>query len=157
WLGLRRHWDFQTLHPSSTQELLTLYNRYNFRHVKIVGYNNGVVHFGQQYPDQTVVSTLACSQIVRVQGALATFCSGVTVRQGIDHLSRLGKEFYVVPNYSYVSLGSSFFIPIHGSASEYSTMGDTIEKALLYDPLEDRFVSAKRSEPAFQRYVYNLE
>jgi hypothetical protein len=151
-----RHCNFDTLHPTSTAELLALYNKYNHRHVKIVGYNNGVVHFGQQFPDKTVVATVGCSKLARVNCRLATFDSGVTVRQGIDVLSRAGKEFYVVPNYSYVSLGTSFFIPIHGSASEYSTMGDTIEKALLYDPIQDRFVAARRSNPAFGDYMYYL-
>jgi hypothetical protein len=155
-LGSWHHWNFDTLYPTSTAELLAVYNKYNHRHVKIVGYNNGVVHFGQQFPDKTVVATVGCSKMARVNCRLATFDSGVTVRQGIDVLSRLGKEFYVVPNYSYVSLGTSFFIPIHGSASEYSTMGDTIEKALLYDPVQDRFVAARRSNRAFGDYMYDL-
>jgi hypothetical protein len=150
-------WNFDTLRPTSTRELLALYNKYNFRHIKIVGYNNGVVHFGQRFPDKTVVTTVGCSKVARVNCQFATFDGGATVRQGIDLLSRLGKEFYVVPNYSYVSLGTSFFIPIHGSASEYSTMGDTIERVLLYDPNEDRFVAARRGEPAFGDYMYNLE
>ena len=30
-------------------ELLALYNPYNYRHVKVVGYNNGVNHFGQKF------------------------------------------------------------------------------------------------------------
>jgi hypothetical protein len=155
-LGSWRHWNFDTLHPTSTAELLAVYNKYNHRHVKIVGYNNGVVHFGQQFPDKTVVATVGCSKVARVNCRLATFDSGVTVRQGIDVLGRVGKEFYVVPNYSYVSLGTSFFIPIHGSASEYSTMGDTIEKVLLYDPVQDRFVTARRNDDAFGDYMYDL-
>jgi hypothetical protein len=155
-LGSWRHWKFDTLHPTSAAELLAVYNKYNHRHVKVVGYNNGVVHFGQHFPDKTVVATVGCSKVARVNCRLATFDSGVTVRQGIDVLGRVGKEFYVVPNYSYVSLGTSFFIPIHGSASEYSTMGDTIEKALLYDPIQDRFVAARRSNRAFGDYMYDL-
>jgi hypothetical protein len=154
--GSLRHWNFDTLYPTSTAELLAVYNKYNHRHVKIVGYNNGVVHFGQQFQDKTVVATVGCSKVARVNCRLATFDSGVTVRQGIDLLGRVGKEFYVVPNYSYVSLGTSFFIPIHGSASEYSTMGDTIDKALLYDPVKDIFVRARRGDAAFGEYMYDL-
>jgi hypothetical protein len=62
----------------------------------------------------------------------------------------------VLPNYSYVSLGTSFFIPIHGSASTDSTVADTIEQVLLYDPVQDRCMTARRKDPAFGHYLYNL-
>ena len=39
------------------------------------------------------------------------------------------RELPVLPNYSYVSLGTSYFVPIHGSASKFSTIAETIEKA----------------------------
>src|SRR5262249_40180075 len=129
----------------------------NNRHVKVVGYNNGVVHFGHQYPGRTVVSTVRCNHVARVNGAAATFDAGVTIRQATQVLGQAGKELHVVPNYSYVSLGTSFFIPIHGSASEFSTLGDTIERVLLYDPTEDRFLGGKRNAPAFQGNFYNLD
>src|SRR5262249_10638502 len=45
-----RAWNFTTLHPQSLRELLALYNPLNYQHVKIVGYNNGVTHFGHRYP-----------------------------------------------------------------------------------------------------------
>jgi hypothetical protein len=152
-----RPWDFDTLYPQSTRELLVLYNRYNNRHVKIVGYNNGVVHFGHKYPGRTVVSTARCNRLARVNGRVAMFDGGVTVRQATDTLTAAGKELYVVPNYSYVSLGTAFFIPIHGSASEYCTLGDTIQRVLLYDPEEDRLVRAARDDPAFGEHMYNAE
>ncbi len=152
-----RPWNFHTLHPESTRDLLALYNPYNFRHVKVVGYNNGVVHFGHRYPGRTVVSTVRCNHVARVHGETATFDAGVTIRQAVEVLGRAGKELHVLPNYSYVSLGTSFFIPIHGSASEYSTLGDTIERVLLYDPVADRFLAGKRDAPAFRENVYNLD
>jgi hypothetical protein len=155
--GRLRRWNFDTLYPESTRELLALYNPYNHRHVKIVGYNNGVVHFGHQYPGQTVVSTVRCNHVARVNGEAATFDAGVTIRQAVQVLGQVGKELHVLPNYSYVSLGTSFFIPIHGSASEYSTLGDTIDRVLLYDPAEDRFLAGKRDAPAFRENVYNLD
>jgi hypothetical protein len=62
----------------------------------------------------------------------------------------------VLPNYSYVTLGTSFFVPIHGSASQCSTIADTIEKVVLYDPVEDRLVVAHRGDPEFAQYLYNL-
>jgi hypothetical protein len=151
-----RAWNFDTLYPTSTAELLALYNPHNYHHVKIVGYNNGVVHFGQQHPGKTVVSTIRCNRVARVTGRTATFDGGVTIRQAVDVLSGAGKEFYVLPNYSFVSLGTAFFVPIHGSASEFSTLGDTIEKVLLYDPVADRFLAAARGESTFAEAMYDL-
>src|SRR5262249_2041832 len=55
-------WHTETLCPRTRRELLALYNPYSYRHVKIVGYNNGVVHFGQRFPGKTVVSTVGCNQ-----------------------------------------------------------------------------------------------
>jgi hypothetical protein len=152
-----RRWNFDTLYPESTADLLALYNPYNHPHVKIVGYNNGVVHFGHRYPGRTVVSTVRCNRVARVRGETATFDAGVTVRQAVEVLRRYGKEMHVLPNFSYVSLGTSFFVPIHGSASEFSTLGDTIERVILYDPAQDRFLAGKRESAAFRQNVYNLE
>ncbi len=56
-----RRWDFDTLSPSSVAELLALHNKYNYPHVKIVGYNNGAVHFGQKHPGRTVITTARCN------------------------------------------------------------------------------------------------
>ncbi|HLN28740.1 MAG TPA: hypothetical protein VK395_13430 [Gemmataceae bacterium] len=156
-MPLLRRWSNDTLYPSSVRELLTLYNHYNHRHIKIVGYNNGVVHFGHKYPAKTIVSTARCNKVARLQGHVATFDCGVTLRQAIDTVSQAGKEFYVLPNYSYVSVGTSFFVPIHGSASDYSTLGETIEKIVLYSPDEDRIMIARRDDPVFAKYLYNLD
>jgi hypothetical protein len=151
-----RSYTLDTLHPTSVQELLTLYNKYNYRYVKIVGYNNGVVHFGHRYPGKTVVSTIRCNRAARVRGDFARFDGGVTVRQALEHLKEAGKELHVIPNYTYVSLGTAYFIPIHGSASDYSTLAETIDRVLLYDPVADRFVAASRKDAAFGHYLYNL-
>jgi hypothetical protein len=156
WIPRLRAFNFDTLYPKSFQELLALYNKYNYQNVKIVGYNNGVVHFGQSYPEKTVVSTIHCNRKAYVQEDRARFDGGVTIRQAMEVLRAEGKELHVIPNYSYVCLGTAYFIPIHGSASLYSTVGETIEKVLLYDPKQDRFVSATREKPAFGQYAYNL-
>jgi hypothetical protein len=149
--------SFDTLCPQSHAELLALYNKYNHQHVKVVGYNNGVVHFGQRYPERTVLTTTRCNRRARVTNRGAEFDVGVTVRQAIDVLRQVGKELYVVPNYSYVCLGTTFFVPIHGSSSDFSTMGDTITRVLLYDPLKDRLITAARGDAAFAEHAYNLE
>ena len=80
---------------------------------------------------------------------------GATVRNALDFLARKNQELYVVPNYSYVCLGTSFFVPIHGSAVDFSTVADTICRVVLYDPDRDRVVSAARHEQAFRANVYN--
>jgi hypothetical protein len=155
----RRSWlcDPAMLYPRSPRELLALYNKYSYPHVKIVGYNNGVVHFGHRYPDKTLVSTLLCNRVAWIKGQRVKLDAGATVRKAVEMLAQAGKELYVVPNYSYVSVGTSFFVPIHGSASDFCTMADTIDRVLLYDPVADRLVSAKRNSPAFQHYLYNLK
>ncbi len=154
-----RSWlcDPAILYPRSPRELLALYNKYSYPHVKIVGYNNGVIHFGHRYPDKTLVSTLHCNRVAWIKGQRVKLDAGTTVRKAVEILAQAGKELYVVPNYSYVSVGTSFFVPIHGSASDFCTMADTIDRVLLYDPVADRLVSAKRNSPAFQRYLYNLK
>jgi hypothetical protein len=152
-----RRWHFDTLRPRSLQELLALYNPYNYRHVKVVGYNNGVVHFGHRYPGRTVVSTVHCDRLRRIgPDSLKADC-GATVRQALDFLAGTGQELYVVPNYSYVCLGTAFFVPIHGSAADFSTVADTITRVVLYDPASDRLIVAGRNDPAFREAVYNLK
>jgi hypothetical protein len=154
--GLRR-WHFDTLRPGSLRELLALYNPYNYRHVKVVGYNNGVVHFGQKYPGKTVVSTVRCNRIVRTSSDVIKADCGATIRKALDFVAGAGQELYVVPNYSYVCLGTAFFIPIHGSAADFSTVAETIASVVLYDPVTDRLIAATRDEPAFREHVYNLK
>jgi hypothetical protein len=149
-------WHLQTLHPRSIQEMLVLYNPYNYKHLKVVGYNNGAVHFGHRYPGKTILSTVCCNQRARVKGNVAEFDAGVTVRQARDVLDKHGRELPVLPNYSYVALGTSFFIPIHGSASDFTTIAETIRKVVFYDPIKNRIVAATRQDPVFGHFLYNL-
>jgi hypothetical protein len=149
--------NFNTLWPRSVSELLTLYNPYNYRHVKVVGYNNGVVHFGHRYPGKTVLSTVFCNRVAHAGADILKGDCGATIRRALDFLATAGQELPVVPNYSYVCLGTAFFVPIHGSASDYSTVADTITRVVLYDPVRDRFLAATRQEQAFREYVFNLQ
>jgi hypothetical protein len=151
-----RCWNVGTLQPSSLAELLALYNKYNYRHVKVVGYNNGVIHFGHRYPGRTVVSTVFCNRVAHAGPETLKADCGATVRKALDFLAGFGQELPVVPNYSYVCLGTAFFVPIHGSASDFSTVADTITRVVLYDPVRDRLIAADRDEPDFREYVFNL-
>ena len=150
-----RQWDVHTLKPRSMRELLSLCHRHNIGHVKVVGYNNGVNHFGHRHPGKTVVSTIHCRRMVHAGPWTLKADCGATVRNALDFLARNDQELYVVPNYSYVCLGTSFFVPIHGSAVDFSTVADTICRVVLYDPDSDRIISAARDQAAFREHVYD--
>jgi len=150
-----KSWSVHTLKPRSLRELVSLCHRRNIDRVRVVGYNNGVNHFGHRYPGKTIVSTSRCRRTVKGgPGTLKAEC-GATIRDAKDYLGKRGEELYVVPNYSYVALGTAFFVPIHGSAIDYSTVADTALRVILYDPDRDRIVSASRDEEAFRENVYN--
>ena len=148
-------WQFDTLEPKSTAELLELYNPLNYQNVALAGYNTGVVHFGWQHPGKTVVKTVGTGRRVRVADRTVQADAGITLKQVNAALREAERELYVLPNYSYISMGTIFFVPVHGSGSEVSTLGDTIEEALLYDPLGDELLRVKRGEPLFGKFMYN--
>ncbi|MBS0265953.1 MAG: FAD-binding protein [Planctomycetes bacterium] len=148
-------WLFVTLNPGTYSELLSLCHRTNRRYLAIAGYNTGVVHFGWKYPGRTVVRTIGTGRRIRVGENSITVDAGVLLKQAIQELAVRGKQFYVVPNYSYVSLGTIFMVPVHGSGSEVSTLGETIEQVLAYDPDQDRIVRLRRGEQEFGRCLYN--
>jgi hypothetical protein len=150
-----RRWRAAVLHPTTVRELLGLYHPLNQRHVALAGYNTGVTHFGWKYPGRTVVSTIATGRLVRVGGRTVTVDAGVLLKRLVGELAARGKELYVVPNYSYISLGTTFMVPVHGSGTEVSTLGDTIEQVLAYDPAIDRIVRLRRSDLRFGRAIYS--
>jgi hypothetical protein len=151
-----RSWHVPTLKPRSFRELIALCNARNIHRVRVVGYNNGVRHFGHRHPGKTIVSTVRCRRTVRAgRGRLKADC-GATIHDAMVCLAEAGEELYVVPNYSYVALGTAYFVPIHGSAVEYATVADTITRVVLYDPERDRVVSATRHDRDFAENVYNL-
>ena len=155
WLPGPRTWSVQTLKPRSMGELVSLTHHGNIGRVRVVGYNNGVNHFGHRYPGKTVVSTVRCRRAVHAgPGVLKADC-GATIRGARDFLGGRGEELFVMPNYSYVSVGTSFFVPIHGSSVDYATVADTACRVVLYDPDSDRIVSAGRDDRAFRENVYN--
>jgi hypothetical protein len=155
WRPALRRWNFDTMWPKSLRELLELVNPYNRRYVQVVGYNNGVRHFGHCYPGRTVLSTVRCNRVVRATADTIKADCGATIRKAMDFLDGSGQELCVIPNYSYVCLGTAFFIPIHGSAADYSTVAATITRVVLYDPDGDRLFAAGRDEPAFRQHVFN--
>ena len=54
---------------------------------RVVGYNNGVIHFGHRYPGKTIVSTVRCRRPSATgRGRLKADC-GATVREALDFLA----------------------------------------------------------------------
>jgi len=157
WQPSLRRFQFGTLEPTTRLELLQLANPYNFQHIQIAGYNNGVVHFGWRFPGKTIVLTRQAGKQAVLNGNLIKADAGVTLNQAVQTAKTGGKEFFVLPNYSYVSIGTAFFVPIHGSGSEVSTLGESIEKVTFYDPALDCIRSLKRSDPEFAETIYNRE
>lgn len=156
---LRPQWRvlaFDTIIPNSEAELLSLCHRQNIGHVAVCGYNNGVTHFGWDYGSRTAVPTIRTGRTLRVDEDSVTVDAGITLRQCIDALDEKDRELLVVPNYSYISLGTVYFVPVHGSGSEVSTLGDTIEWVKLYDPQTDTITEAHRRDPVFRQFMYDL-
>ena len=148
-------WRLTTLQPRSSAELLTLYNSTNYDHVALAGNNTGVVHFGWNYPGKTVVKTIASGSRVRIADNTLEVDAGITLKQVNAELDAADRELYVLPNYSYISMGTIFMVPVHGSGSEVSVLGETIEQALLYDPRLGRILRVRRDQPEFGEYMYN--
>ena len=86
---------------------------------------------------------------------LVTVDAGLTLNRCIKELNKVNREFYVVPNYSWISMGTLFFVPVHGSGSHVSTLGDTIEHVLLYDGDSEQLVEARRGDDVFRNAMYD--
>lgn len=84
-----------------------------------------------------------------------TVDAGLTLKHCIQELNRHDREFYVVPNYSWISVGTLYFVPVHGSGSHVSTLGDTIEDVLLYDGETEEFIFARRGDELFRDAMYD--
>lgn len=88
-------------------------------------------------------------------GTHFTVDAGLTLKHCIQELNTHDREFYVVPNYSWISMGTLFFVPVHGSGSHVSTLGDTIEEVLLYDGESEQFIFARRGDSLFRDAMYD--
>ena len=153
----RQMFNFNEIRPTSETELLSLCNQHNRPHVAICGYNNGVNHFGWKHDGKTIVPTVESGDTIKVDGNSVTVDAGVTLKQAITALRVEDREFYVVPNYSYIAMGTVFFVPVHGSGSEVSTLGDTIEWVRLYDPETNTIIEANREDELFRDSMYNMQ
>lgn len=90
-----------------------------------------------------------------VSGTHFTVDAGLTLKHCIQELNKVDREFYVVPNYSWISMGTLYFVPVHGSGSHVSTLGDTIEDVLLYDGEIEEFIFARRGDKLFRDAMYD--
>ncbi len=90
-----------------------------------------------------------------VSGTHFTVDAGLTLKHCIQELNKVDREFYVVPNYSWISMGTLYFVPVHGSGSHVSTLGDTIEDVMLYDGETEKFILARRGDKLFRNAMYD--
>ena len=129
-----RHWNFDTLLPASLGELLSS-TTVQFRSTsRWSATTTASITSAIGIPGKTVVSTVHCNRIVRTGSDRVKADCGTTIRKALDFLAASGQELPVVPNYSYVCLGTAFFVPIHGSAADFSTVADTITKVRALRP-----------------------
>ena len=89
------------------------------------------------------------------KNSLVIVDAGLTLNRCIKELNKVDREFYVVPNYSWISMGTLFFVPVHGSGSRVSTLGDTIENVLLYDGDNEKYLKAHRGDDIFRNVMYD--
>lgn len=148
-------WNLKTIKPKSLGELISLINKYNFKYVQVVGYNNSTNHFGSRNRGKTVISTVNCDRTIQTAANTIKVDCGVTVYQIQNFLAKKQQELRSIPNYSYVSMGTTFFVPIHGNSLESTIVADNITKVILYEPKQERFIVASRDTAAFQKYIFN--
>lgn len=149
--------NFHQIQPRSESELLALCHAFNRRHVAVCGYNNGVNHFGWQHQQQTIVPTAGSGRHLTIDddNNRLTVDAGYLLKECRQRLADCGRQFYVVPNYSYIGMGTIFFVPVHGSGSEVSTLGDTIESVRLWNPRTHEIVNVSRDDALFRDTMYN--
>lgn len=143
------------LRPDRLSDLLAFASPGQSPWTQFAGYNTGVDHFGWQFPDKTLVQTSANSKRIRIGKGFVDVDSGVTLKRLNQVLDAADYELPVVPNYSYVSAGTAFFVPIHGSACQMSTLGQAIQRVTLYDSSEDRILCCPRGSAAFDNRIYD--
>ncbi|HCP11546.1 MAG TPA: hypothetical protein DIT89_04365 [Planctomycetaceae bacterium] len=145
----------QTVKPRSARELLEIYNRWSWPDLQLAGWNNGVVHFGWKFPGRTVVSTSASGRCLRPGTESVTVDGGLPLKQVLLALQKVGRSLPVVPNFSWISMGTAFFVPVHGSGCRVSTLGQTVVRALVYDAAENRLLRLHRRDSEFRRMMYD--
>jgi hypothetical protein len=151
----RRVYNFQTIRPRSQAELLSLCSIENTEYIVVCGHNNGINHFGWRFSGRTAVPTTDSGQQIEIQENSVLVDAGITLKKCADALEAAGKQLPVMPNFSYIGVGTAFFVPIHGSGSAISTLGDAIEWVRLFDCCEQRFLEATRDEPIFRQAMYD--
>jgi hypothetical protein len=145
----------QTVKPRSARELLEIYNHWSWPDLQLAGWNNGVVHFGWKFPGRTVVSTSASGRCLRPGTESVTVDGGLPLKQVLLALQKVGRSLLVVPNFSWISMGTAFFVPVHGSGCRVSTLGQTVVRALVYDAAENRLLRLHRRDSEFRRMMYD--
>lgn len=145
----------QVLKPRSARELLEVYNRWSWPDLQLAGWNNGVVHFGWKFPGRTVVSTAASGRCLRIGRETVTVDGGLPLKQVLLTLQAAGRSLPVVPNFSWISMGTAFFVPVHGSGCRISTLGQAVVRALVYDASKNQLLRLHQDTSEFRRMMYD--
>jgi hypothetical protein len=144
-----------TIRPHNRRDLVRLCNRHTRQQIQLAGCNHGVNHFGWKFPGKSVLRTTSVPGRIRVSGEQVTVDAGVTLKAVMERLALENRELPVTPNFSWISMGTCFFVPVHGSGSRMSTLGDAVQRVLLYDWERERVFSAVRGDGLFEDAMYN--
>lgn|GEM_PF-3091873 len=144
-----------TISPRNRRDLVCLCNRHTRQQIQLAGCNHGVNHFGWKFPGKSILRTTSVPGRIRLRGGQVTVDAGVTLKAVMERLAVENRELPVTPNFSWISMGTCFFVPVHGSGSRMSTLGDAIQHVLLYDWERERVFSARRGDGVFEDAMYN--
>ncbi|MBL8819842.1 MAG: hypothetical protein JNL58_27705 [Planctomyces sp.] len=151
---LLRELTGQPIRPTSHSDLLRLYNPWNRTTLQTVGMNIGVRHFGWLFPGKTLVQTTGIRPAMRRSRQLLRVSAGAILKYCVQFLRAHHEQLLVVPNFTWISAGTSFFVPIHGSGSTVSTLGESIVSVLMFDGQQRRFIRAQRGDGRFEELMY---
>ncbi len=151
---LLRELTGQPIRPTSHSDLLRLYNPWNRTTLQTVGMNIGVRHFGWIFPGKTLIQTTGIHPAMRRSKGALRVTAGAVLRHCVQFLRGHREQLLVVPNFTWISAGTSFFVPIHGSGSTVSTLGDSVVSVLMFDGQHRRFIRAQRGDGRFEELMY---
>jgi hypothetical protein len=84
-----------------------------------------------------------------------TVDGGLPLKQVLLTLQAAGRSLPVVPNFSWISMGTAFFVPVHGSGCRISTLGQAVVRALVYDASKNQLLRLHQDTSEFRRMMYD--
>lgn len=144
------------IEPNSIDELQSIYNRYNFNKIHIVGSDLARAYFHQKFPEHIVVSMRKFNAInLELNKKMINVQAGATFRTVNRLLIQEGLGLYATPNYGQISIGTAASIPIHAANTKLGVIAHTIEKVSYYDPQSETIQSVNKGNPLFSKILLN--